>query len=279
MMRYSIRELLINNITTINNRVYEPSAAGPQIEKPYIVLRAGVQSESDPYKDFTTVYEIWPYVKRTTFQNVDSLSKDVITALHRKTFIINSIPHYIEYTGTITEDIVDKEWDALTRGLRFRVFSLAWLLNIPIQPDPVETMKEWTEHHFKDIQTNPQDWEPSNEKPALYWRTASVNSVEPTNWGSWINATLRGHVITPDVAERAKWLDMVVRQLALDSKTYMSDGSKMTFQSVSADGSYDPFGTGQIALMVRFGILSSKEKFDDIKNISVDPMPGGVIVE
>lgn len=278
-MRYSIRELLINNITTINNRVYEPSALGPQLEKPYLVLRVGVQSESDPYKDFTTVYEVWPYVKRTTFRNVDELSKKVISALHRKTFNVNGVPHFIEYTGTITEDVVDNEWDVLTRGLRFRVFSLAWLLNIPIQPDPVEAMKSWTEQHFENIQTNPQNWDPSNENPALYWRIASVNSVEPTNWGTWINATLRGHLITPDIAERGKWLDIVVRQLAIDSKTYMSDESKMTFQSLSADGSYDPFGVGQIALNVRFGILKSKLDFENIKNITVDPMPGGVIGE
>lgn len=278
-MRVALREMLINSVTTINNRVYEPSAAGPEIEKPYLILRKGVQSESDPYKDFTTIYEVWPYVRRTTFKNVDSLSKEVISTLHRKRFDVNSVPHYIEYIGTITEDIVDEEWDALTRGLRFRVFSLAWLLHIPIQPDPVEAMKSWTEQHFEDIQTNPQNWDPSNENPALYWRTASVDSVEPTNWGSWINATLRGHVIIPDVAERGRWLDLIVRQLALSSKTNMSDGSKMTFQSVIADGSYDPFGVGQIALNVRFGILQPELNFEKIKNISLDPIPGGVVGE
>lgn len=278
-MRVAIRELLINGIDTINNKVYEPSAAGPELEKPYLILREGVQSENDPYKDFTTVYEVWPYVKRTTFQNVDSLSKKVIETLHRKRFDVKSVPHYIEYTGTITEDIVDEEWGALTRGLRFQVFSLAWLLHTPIHPDPVEAMKDWTERHFIGMQTNPLHWSPADETPALYWRVSNINSMESTNWGAWITATLRGHVIIPDVAERGRWLDLIVRQLALSSKTNMSDGSKMTFQSVIADGSYDPFGVGQIALNVRFGILQPELNFEKIKNISLDPIPGGVVGE
>lgn len=276
-MRVELRELLINNINTIENRVYEPSAAGPTLKKPYLVLREGVQNASDPYKDFTTIYEVWPYVEYETFQNVDSLSKEVISTLHRKRFNVKDMPHYIEYTGTITEDIVDKEWDALTRGLRFQVFSLAWLLNTPIEPDPVEAMKKWTEYHFPKMQTNPLHWNPTDETPALYWRVSNIRSVEPRNWGSWILVTLRGHLISPDIANRGKWLEYVVRQLALDARTRMSDNSKMIFQNVSADGSYNPFGEGQIMLDVRFGVLQPELKFDKITKITADPMPGGVI--
>lgn len=276
-MRVAIRELLINNVTTINNRVYEPSAAGPTLEKPYLVLREGVQNANDPYKDFTTIYEVWPYVKRTTFQGVDNLSKEIISTLHRKRFDVKGVPHYIEYTGTISEDIVDDEWDALTRGLRFQVFSLAWLLHTPIEPDPVEAMKRWTEYYFPKMQTNPLYWNPTNETPALYWRVANIRRVEPMSWGSWINATLKGHLIATSLNKRSEWLDLLVRQLALDARTRMSDKSKMFFQNVSADGSYNPFGEGQITLDVRFGILQPELSFEKIKNITADSIPGGVI--
>lgn len=275
-MRNAIRQLLIDDISTIKG-IWEPSAAGPNLEKPYLVIREGVQSESDPYKDFTTVYEVWPYTKRTTFKNVDDLSKEVISTLNRIRFDVNDVPHYIEYTGSITDDIVDDEWDALTRGLRFRVFSLAWLLHTPIDPDPVEAMKDWTESHFNETQTNPLNWNPTDEKPALYWRVASITSVEPMSWGAWINATLRGHLIATSIDRRGKWLDLVVRQLALDARTRLSDNSKMTFQSVSADGSYDPFGEGQIMLNVRFGILQPDLDLGQIKQTVIDNEFGGVI--
>lgn len=276
MMRVAIRNLLID-IPSINNRVYEPSAAGPALEKPYLILREGVQSASDPYKDFTTVYEVWPYIKRTTFKNVDNLSRDVISTLHRKRFDIKSVPYYIEYTGTISEDVVDDEWDALTRGLGFQVFSLAWLLHTEIEPDPVEAMKEWTEYHFKGMHTNPTNWNPADETPALYWRVSNIRNTEVTNWGAWLLATLRGHLISPSIDERGKWLDLVVRQLAIDAQTTMSDDSRMIFQGVSADGSYDPFGQGQIQLNVRFGILKDKNKYPHIKNAYFDSKRGGEV--
>lgn len=274
-MRNAIRQLLIDDISI--KGIWEPSAAGPNLEKPYLVIREGVQSESDPYKDFTTVYEVWPYTKRTTFKNVDNLANEVISALHRKRFDVGDVPHYIEYTGSLSDDIVDDEWDALTRGLSFRVFSLAWLLHTPIEPDPVEAMKEWSEKHFTGMQTNPLHWNPTDKTPALYWRVANITSVESMSWGAWINANLRGHLIATSISERGKWLDLVVRQLALDARTRLSDNSKMTFQSVSADGSYDPFGEGQIILNVRFGILHPDLELGQIKDTIFDDEFGGVI--
>jgi len=47
-MRSAIRQILIDNITAVQGRVYEPHAAGPNTQKPYLVLREGVQ---DPEAD------------------------------------------------------------------------------------------------------------------------------------------------------------------------------------------------------------------------------------
>lgn len=279
MMRDAIKHLLTDEMTTIEG-VWEPSAAGPELKKPFLVIREGVQNEADPYKDFTTIYEVWPYTERTTFKNVDALSKEVMSVLHRTRFDVNGVPHYIEYTGSITDDVVDEDWDVLTRGLRFRVFSLAWLLHTPISPDPVEAMKSWSTSHFTGMQTNPLHWNPDNEKPGLYWRVSNVDSVEPISWGAWINATLKGHLIATNLPERGKWLDMVVRKLALDAVTRMSDSSKMTFESVSSNNNYDPFGEGQITLSVRFGILHEDLEYEKIKNVTFDDIErGGVVNE
>lgn len=277
-MRVAIRKLLLN-IPSISNRIYEPSAAGPELIKPYLVIREGVQDANDPYKNFATTYEVWPFVKRETFQEVDNLSSEVISILDKKRFYVDGVPHYIEYTGSLSDDVVDDKWDALTRGLRFRVFSLAWLLTTEIEPDPVKAMKEWTSSHFADVQTNPEDWDPADETPAIYWRTSNIRSVEPTNWGAWMFVTIRGHIITPSIKRRGELLDLVVRQLALDARTRMSDNSKMYFQTVSADGGYDPFGEGQISVNVRFGILPSGLHFERIGEVTFDPNRGGVVIE
>lgn len=277
-MRTEIRQLLVTHVPTIEGKVYEPSAAGPQLKKPYLILREGVQNAGEAYADFTTLYEVWPYVRRTTFQEVDNLSKEVISTLHRKRFDVKGVPHYIEYVGTASDDIVDEEWDALTRGLRFRVFSLAWLLHTSVEPDPVEGMMRWTKGHYPNLQVDPLLWSPSDDAPALYWRQTAIQSVETMNWGAWITARIHGHVISPDVSIRKQWTEKVVRQLALNKTTALSDGSKVSFLSVSADSGYDPFQQGQIQLDVRYGVLREQIKNQKIHRIEVDPSHGGVIV-
>ena len=100
-------------------------------------------------------------------------------------------PFYIEFVGS-TEDIVDDEWDALTRGLSFRVHSLSWLVHEPIEPDPITTMTTYSSMKFIDLQTNPATWKPSDERPALYWRQEAITATEPTAWGLGLLQHLKG---------------------------------------------------------------------------------------
>lgn len=278
-MRGALREILIANVPMVNGEVWEPSAAGPELPKPHLVLREGVQDAGDAYADFTTAYEVWPYVERTTFKQVDTLSKEVIDALHRKRFDVSGVPHYIEYVGTVSDDIVDKEWDALTRGLRFQVFSLAWLLHNPTNPDPVEAMQLWSAKKFPLLQTNPVDWSPTDASPALYWRQSAIADVQTMNWGAWITATINGHVIAPDVSIRKSETENVVRKLAIDARTRMTDGSRMQFIKVSADSGHDPFRSGQVQLTVKFGILRDPQNNEFLKHVYFDEERGGVVHE
>ncbi|RIJ63607.1 hypothetical protein [Rummeliibacillus sp. POC4] len=276
-MRDELREILIANVHTVKGEVWEPSAAGPDLPKPHLVLREGNQNAGEAYASFATVYEVWPYVKRTTFQHVDELSKEVISALNKKRFDVKGVPHYIEYIGTASEDIVDEEWDALTRGLRFQVYSLAWLVHSTVKPDPVAAMQNWSAIKFTELQTDPAVWSPTDEKPAAYWRQVKINSTQPMNWGAWISAQLNCHIISPDVSIRRVYTEKIVRQLALDLRTYMSDNSLMRFTAVSADSGLNPFLDGQVQLTVQFGILKDKVPKTLLKNAYFDEERGGKV--
>ena len=243
-----------------------------------MILREAIQDAGESFSNFTTMYEVWPSVKRTTFSKVDTLAKQVIDTLNRKRFEIGGVPHYIEYTGTTGEDVVHEEWNLITRGLRFQVYSLAWLVRSLLEPDPVKGMEAWTNKRFSNIQTSPGNWNPQDDSPALYWRLTNITSVQPMSWGTWIDANLAGHLINPDTATRNRWLEMVVQQLARDAKTILSDGSKMIFQSVSADSEQNPFSSGQISLSVRFGILNATIDYERLNNIHLN-QPGGVIYD
>lgn len=276
-MRDEIRNMLVASVPLVNGEVWEPSSAGPKMPKPSLIYREGPQETSEPYAAFTSLYEVWPYVKRTTFKQVDAVSKQVIDALHQKRFDVAGVPHYIEYVGTASEDIVDQEWDALTRGLRFQVYSLAWLMHSPIEPDPVTALQAWSAKKFPTLQTNPTLWSPSNLEPALYWRVEATRKVEPMNWGAWVTMQLNGHVIAPDVTVRRQFVDRVTRQLAIDHNVRMSDDSKMRFLSVSADDGYDPFRQGQIKIEVKFGVLREPVVYPFLKHAYFDSERGGEV--
>lgn len=269
-MREEIRNILVASVPLVNGEVWEPSSAGPEMKKPSLILREGPQETSEPYAAFTSLYEVWPYVKRTTFTKVDAVSKQVIDALHQKRFDVGGVPHYVEYVGTASQDIVDEEWDALTRGLRFQVYSLAWLMHAPIEPDPVSALQAWAFKNFPSLQTDPTLWTPSDSEPALYWRVEATTKVEPMNWGAWLTVQLKGHVIAPDVSVRRKFVDRVTRQLAIDQNTRMPDQSKMRFLSVSADDGYDPFRQGQIKISAQFGVLREAESNSFLKHVYFD---------
>ncbi|GKV54240.1 hypothetical protein NCCP2222_01870 [Sporosarcina sp. NCCP-2222] len=276
-MRDELRTILVANVPSVNGEVWEPSAAGPDMPKPSLVLREGSQDTGEAYSNFTSMYEVWPFVKRTTFKQVDAISKEVVSALHQKRFDVAGVPHYAEYIGTASEDTVDEDWDALTRGLRFQIYSLAWLLHQPIEPDPVSALQAWSTKRFPMMQLDPLLWSPSDTTPALYWRIDSTTKVEPMNWGAWVTMQLNGHVITPDASIRRHYVDRIVRQLAIDHVTRMSDHSKMRFLEVSADDGYDPFRDGQIKLTVKFGVLREPEVYPFLKHAYFDSERGGEV--
>lgn len=259
-IREALWDILAKDIPDLKENIWEPSAAGPQLETPHVVVRKTSDApQANKYAGVLHNYEVWPHVKRTTFQTLDSLATDIQKTLTDRVFFVGQIPHYIEYDGSSTEDIVIEDWGLLTRALTFRIHELDWLTHIEVEPDPIEAMLRWTEKQLV-YQTNPTTWNPTGIIPAVYWRQEATTNIEQMNWGAWHTVRLHGHVISPDDRKRREAVENIVRQLSLDRLAYMSDGSYMRFQSISADSGYDAFGQGQITLEVRFGVLKKQRR-------------------
>jgi hypothetical protein len=280
-MRAALRQKLIDSVSELAGRVYEPHAAGPNTQKPYAVLVQAEDQEDTPWAGYRRIIEVWPYVSRTSFQNVDTLAEKIEAALDKQllTDTITGEAFSCFYLGTTGSDVVDQEWDAITRGLRFEVFSLAWMVTETTDPDPVTALRSWAEQRFPDLQTDPLTWRPSDERPALYWRLAAFTGLEMMNWGAWINARMVGHLLAPKAQKRVEWLKKIVPRLGLDRRTYLSDGSPLFFESVSADSTADPFRIGQIQVMVRYGVLGEVPNVPALNKIHLETEDGtgGVI--
>lgn len=275
-MRSAIRQKLIDSVLEFGGRVFEPHVAGPKTQKPYAVIRQGVETGETPWTGFRRIIEVWPYVSRTSFKDVDALAEKIEAALDKQllTDTVTGEVFSCFYLGTTGSDFVDQEWDAITRGLRFEVFSLAWMITETVDPDPVIAMKNWTEQRFPELQTDPLTWQPSDDQPALYWRLAAITGMEPRNWGAWITARIVGHLLAPTAQKRVEWLKRVVPRIGLDRRTYLADGSPLFFESVSVDSTADPFRVGQIQVVVRYGLLGEMPNVPALDKIHLETEDG-----
>ncbi len=254
-MRKTIRQILVDNISQVEGRVYEPHAAGPTTKKPYLILKEGAQDPEADWSAFSTIVEVWPYVSRTTFQQVDALANQVIDALHRTRFADAKEQYLIDYIGSAGQDFVDTEWDAITRGLRFQVFALGWLNGLTYDPDPVAALQGWTTAKWPEAHTDPAAWNPIDTAPGIYWRLVRLVPMETTAAVTWLDAQITGHILAPSAAVRLQWIRKITEGLAIQRRIKLSDGSPLLLNRVTADSEADPMRRGQIQLTARLGVL------------------------
>ena len=264
-MRTAIRQLLIDNVKAVDGRVYEPHAAGPNTPKPYLVLREGIQDPEADWAAFSTVIEVWPYVKRTTFQQVDSLANAVINTLHRARFSYDSEEYLVDYLGSAGQDFVDTEWDAITRGLRFRVFALGWLNGLTYDPDPVAALRNWTKKAWPEAHTNPGTWSPGDTAPGIYWRLVRLVTAQMTAAINWMEAQINGHILAPSAAVRLSWVRKVTEGLSKQRRLKMTDDGPLELLHVTTDSEADPMRRGQIQLTARFGVLQPRAQHEVLR--------------
>lgn len=276
-MRTAIRQILVDNITAVQGRVYEPHVAGPNTQKPYLVLKEGVQDPEADWTAFSTIIEVWPYVKRTTFQQVDSLANAIIDMLHRVRFSHEGKEYLVDYLGSAGPDFVDEAWDAITRGLRFRVFALGWLNGLTYDPDPVAALRNWTAAAWPEVYTDPTIWTPADAAPGIYWRLVRIVPVQITATVNWMEAQLNGHVLAPSAAVRLAWVRKVTEGLVKQRRLIMSDGGPLELLRVAADSEADPMRKGQVQLTARFGVLQPTAQAEALGRVVVSGAVSGEV--
>ena len=256
-MRKALRQILIDNIPQING-VYEPNIPSAKTQKPYLIIREGVQDPEAPWAAFSTIVEVWPYVSRTTFQEVDALADAIIGVLRGRRFAADDEQYLVNYLGSSGQDFVDEEWDANTRGLRFHVFALGWLSGLTYDPDPVEVLNSWTRATWPEVHSDPRTWTPDDETPGIYWRLERLSPTLTTATVNWMEAQIAGHILVSTMVVRLEWLRKVTEELAMQRRLRMSGGGPLELVRLSTDSAADPMRTGQIQLTVRFGVLQPR---------------------
>jgi len=260
-MRAAIRQKLIHDIPDIQGRCYEPQAAGPNTPKPYLVIRQGVDSEDSLWTGFRRIIEVWPYVARTTFQKVDDLAGKVIAALDKQLIVDEQTGEAFscQYLGTVGQDYVDEDWDAITRGLRFAVLALQPVSVVDdTPPDPfVETIAAWAESKYPAWHVYRQIWPLGYQKPAIMWRMSNERYELFNIHSSWRYVDIVGHVVSIAPGEQNAMVSELAKALQLAIKI-PGDGGFLTVLNVRPDLRVDGFRQGQIRLTLR-GVVKPAE--------------------
>ncbi|MCJ8173228.1 hypothetical protein [Clostridium botulinum] len=248
-MRAGIRQKLIDSIPELKD-CYEPTVPSKDTVKPYAVILQGSDDEQNNPTSFKRTIEIWLYEKRTTFQKLDALSEKVIKSLDLQTIEDFNADETFTciFNGAIGQDIIDEEWNAIARGLRFEVISLH-------EEDEVNK-DEWLdalEEYTKQIINYPiylNNWKKDFEVPSILWRVANT-SKERIN-GALIkeNKTLICHVVDRNRGNIEKLLDTIEDKLITDLKIPLDlkDRRYLTIESIQEDRDADMLGVGQLTV-------------------------------
>lgn len=254
-MRAAIRQQLIDKVSDVQSRVYEPQAAGASTPKPYLVLRQGADTEDAPWTGFRRIVEVWPYVARTTFQKVDGLVNKVVAALDKQLLTDTATGEVFtcQYLGTVGQDYVDEEWDAITRGLRFAVMALQPVA-VPetLANDPwLEALATWTGTTLGEAWTVYRNlWPLGYKRPAVMWRLAGVEVQEKARAMFEVRKKFVGHVLGSTPNEQITGALTVVQELGNAIKLPLDAANKryLTVNSPGVDYRADALTAGQVSV-------------------------------
>lgn len=248
-MRAGIRSRVISVVPELQN-CYEPNVPTKDTKKPYAVVVQADDTNNGEVVGFKRNIEIWLYETRTTFKNLDLLASKVIKALDMQ--VIEDTKTNETFTcifgGAIGQDIIDEEWNAIARGLRFTVIALheddeentdSWLdaLN--------EYTKKITEHA---VYLN--SWKKNFEIPSILWRVQNQGKERENHALIKESKTLICHIVSNNKNQISKLLDDIENKLIIDSKIpfNLADRRYLTIESISEDREADMLSKGQLTV-------------------------------
>jgi hypothetical protein len=254
IMREAIRETLLSVVPDLKDCL-EPQVAGPTTSKPFAVVQQGVDTEEDIWLGFRRIIEVWPFLERTSFTEVDSLNKKIIDALNNKLLTDSTTGEVFScvYLGTTGNDQVIEDWNAITRGLRFAVMALQPVaINETVASDSwVEAMASWSESLLGSTwSVYRNQWPLGYKRPAVLWRLSDWSMEPMTRSGFKVKKTLFCHVIGVSPNDQIKTAKQIVTEMANSIKLPLDSIAKtyVTIESQKIDYKVDALQRGQITV-------------------------------
>lgn len=249
-MRGAIREKIIQGVPEVQGRVYEIQVPTKDTQKPYFILRQGVDTTSESWLGYKRMIDVIIYHKRTTFKELDVLTKKVIEALDKQLIVDNNTQEaFTCFFEKASVDYIDDDWDAITRTLTFSVLGLRpYLLEEYLESDDaVKAIVLYTKEILPNLNVYENIFPIGYTLPCVVWRLEKTIAEKITYMHNKINKVLRGHVLGRTLGEQEEIAQKIAQNLRRVIKLQYLD-KFYTIENIEYVATRDRFMEGQIQL-------------------------------
>lgn len=251
-MRNAIRNRIIEAVPSLTD-VFEPHAASKDSVKPYAIVLQGDDDNESAWAGFRRIIEVWPYVSRTSFEAVDDLEQEIAAALVAEPLVTEAGEVFTcSYMGS-SQDTVDEDWDAITRGMQFAVMALQPMgAGVPVTSDPwLNALAFWTETLFgREWSVYKGVWPVGYTRSSIMWRITGMEA-KPLGVGMFrITKRFTAHVLGPDGNQEHYSVLKLIEAIGSVPKIPLNllDRRYMTVADLKANTEADALKEGQITI-------------------------------
>ncbi|WP_416176061.1 hypothetical protein [Clostridium sp.] len=173
----------------------------------------------------------------------------VIAALDLQTVTEDTGESYTcVFNGTVGDDVVDEEWDAIARVLKFTVIALHEEDESPVDPW-IEAVSSYITS-LTDLPVYSDYWRKNFAVPSVLCRILKVTPAPATLGANKILKTIRCHFVSRNKGEANNYISTVENELIQDTKIPLdiADRRYLTISSIREDRDADPLTVGQLSV-------------------------------
>lgn len=279
-MREAIRQALIDGVPEVEGRVYEPFAAGPETEKPYLIVRETAEEDNTEWAGFRGRVEVWPYVEQGSLKDVDDLSKKIALALNMQLLEGDDGDALTCIHDGSGEDIVDEDWDALTRCVYFYALALQPAGTPgPVENDPwIDALVDWTKEKLGEgYNVYGGKLPASYKRPAVLWRLDNTSIDDAGALAFVVSKQVACHIFGRNAIEEGNIAISIAEQMGAAVKISLKPSERlyMTLQSINATLYTDALKQGHLRAILTRRTKRPREEVAKIAEVTT----GGIITK
>lgn len=279
-MREAIRQALIDGVPEVEGRVYEPFAAGPETEKPYLIVREMAEEDNTEWAGFRGRVEVWPYVEQGSLKDIDDLSKKIALALNMQLLEGDDGDALTCIHDGSGEDIVDEDWDALTRCVYFYALALQPAGTPgPVENDPwIDALVDWTKEKLGEgYNVYGGKLPASYKRPAVLWRLDNTSIDDAGALAFVVSKQVACHIFGRNAIEEGNITISIAEQMGAAVKIPLKPSERlyMTLQSINATLYTDALKQGHLRAILTRRTKRPREEVAKIAEVTT----GGIITK